>query len=206
MLLWCRWSDVLLGLVPNPKTIQIPPFTAVPDDEAPIQNILVWLTDSISRDYYRHNLPRTWSFLESLLEARSGRGGFDFHGFNTMGLNSYPNYVPLFTGEAHLRFFTTPTLWAMFDFDNSDVWFFDEQHKAMVSTNGERWDGPRLRLTRTSCWRECTPKTMWAFTTKMSRTPSACQTFCGPLETKTPSPTSPLPTTMPKTTWKQGTQ
>jgi hypothetical protein len=63
-----------------------------------IQNILIWQFDGISRSYYQHNLPKTWAFLESLLEDESGRGGFLFRGHNTLGLNSLPNMAPLWTG------------------------------------------------------------------------------------------------------------
>ena len=92
---------MLFGLVPNQEAKSFPSFKETHDEDAPVQNILVWLTDSISRDYYRYNLPKTWSFLESLLDCRSGQGGFDFKGFNTMGLNSYPNVVPFWTGDDH---------------------------------------------------------------------------------------------------------
>ena len=101
------WSDVLLGVKKNPETDNIPQVDVdLPEtDEAkPVQNILLWFHDGLSRSYFLYNLPKTWSFLESLLEEKSGNGGFYFRGHNTLGLNSAPNMVPLWTGRQNMNF------------------------------------------------------------------------------------------------------
>jgi hypothetical protein len=69
------------------------------DQKMPVQNILLWMYDGISRSYFMHNLPKTWAYLESLLEHKSGGGGFLFRGHNTVGLNSHPNWSAFMRGE-----------------------------------------------------------------------------------------------------------
>ena len=69
------------------------------DEIMPVQNVLLWDNDAISRSYYIYNAPKTWAFLESLLDDRTGRGGFLLRSHNVLGLNSPPNMVPLFTGK-----------------------------------------------------------------------------------------------------------
>jgi hypothetical protein len=64
----------------------------------PVQNILIWFNDAVSRSHYIYSLPKTWAFLESLLEEKSGNGGFWFSSHNVLGFNTRPNIFPLFTG------------------------------------------------------------------------------------------------------------
>jgi hypothetical protein len=100
-----RWKEVFLGIVKHPHTSKMPQFNGVKhkaaseDQDMPIQNILIWQFDGTSRSYYQHNLPKTWAFLESLLEVKSGQGGFLLRGHNTVGWNSLPNMAALWTGK-----------------------------------------------------------------------------------------------------------
>jgi hypothetical protein len=99
------WSDVLLTVVKNPSASSkyLPGVDSASlhetDPTMPVQNILVWFNDGVSKSHYIYNLPKTWAFLESLLEDRSGQGGFLFQSHNVLGPNSPPNFVPLFTGH-----------------------------------------------------------------------------------------------------------
>ena len=68
-------------------------------------NILIWLFDSVSKNYFKHNLQKTWTFLDSLSEEKSGRGGFLLEGHNLVGYNSMPNLVSLWTGETYPFFY-----------------------------------------------------------------------------------------------------
>jgi hypothetical protein len=98
----------LLGIAIHPDADKIPkvmdgstlPLT---DEVSPVQNILIWSNDAISRSYFIHNLPKTWAFLDTLLDEKSGKGGFLLRGHNVLGLNSAPNMVPLLTGTAILQ-------------------------------------------------------------------------------------------------------
>ena len=96
--LFCRWKEVLLATVENSAAKAMPKIAKTPDATSdkmsPIQNVLIWLFDGISRSYHQHNLPKTWALLESLQED-----GFILKGFNTLGLNSVPNMVPFWTGD-----------------------------------------------------------------------------------------------------------
>ena len=104
----CRWLDVFLGIVNHPSAPERMPKNAgdsfvKENPDTPIQNILIWQFDGISRSYYEHDLPKTWAFLESLLEEKSGRGGFLFRGHNTVGWNSLPNMAAFWTGNATIN-------------------------------------------------------------------------------------------------------
>ena len=98
-----RWTDVLRGFLRHPATNKLPELdgSLLPDQmpAMPTQNLLIWLLDGISRSYFMHNLPKTWAFLESLLEDQSGKGGFVLRGHNVVGINSNPNLVALWTGQ-----------------------------------------------------------------------------------------------------------
>jgi hypothetical protein len=99
---YSSWSDVLLTFSKQPATNTIPRVnsSSLPDtDEVmPVQNILIWFNDAVSESNYIYSVPRTWAFLESLLEEKSGNGGFWFRSHNVLGRNTNPNLIPLFTG------------------------------------------------------------------------------------------------------------
>ncbi len=86
----------------QPTTDKIPKvdISSLPEtnEAMPVQNILVWLHDAVSRNNFIYSLPKTWALLESLLEENSGKGGFLLTSHNILGRNTHPNIVPLFTG------------------------------------------------------------------------------------------------------------
>ncbi len=86
----------------EPATDKIPTVdsSSLPetDKAMPVQNILIWFHDAVSKGNFIYSLPKTWALLESLLEEKSGKGGFLLASHNVLGLNSLPNTIPLFTG------------------------------------------------------------------------------------------------------------
>jgi hypothetical protein len=97
-----RWEEVLWEVSKETEADKFPKVDDSlfeKDPKMPVQNVILWMYDGISRSYFMHNLPKTWAYLESLLEHTSGRGGFLFRGHNTVALNSYPNWSAFMKGE-----------------------------------------------------------------------------------------------------------
>lgn len=54
--------------------------------------------DSVSRSHALRSLPKSYKYLTESLDA------YDFRGYMKVGLNSFPNQIPLLTGEEHYTF------------------------------------------------------------------------------------------------------
>ena len=61
-------------------------------------SVLFFGLDSASRSHALRKLPKSYKYLKETL------GAFDFRGYMKVGLNSFPNIIPLLTGEAHDKF------------------------------------------------------------------------------------------------------
>lgn len=54
--------------------------------------------DSASRSHALRKLPKSYKYLKEQL------GAYDFKGYMKVGLNSFPNQIPLLTGEEHYKY------------------------------------------------------------------------------------------------------
>ncbi len=103
-----RWEEVLWSVEKKLVANSFPHVNNLlfeEDLEMPVQNVVLWMYDGISRSYFTHNLPKTWAYLETLLEHKSGGGGFLFRGHNTVGFNSLPNFSAFMKGNiVHFMF------------------------------------------------------------------------------------------------------
>ena len=61
-------------------------------------SVLVFGLDSASRSHALRKLPKSYKYLKETL------GAFDFRGYMKVGLNSFPNVIPLLTGEEHYQY------------------------------------------------------------------------------------------------------
>lgn len=61
-------------------------------------SIIVFGIDSVSRSHALRNLPKSYKFLLNEFDA------YDFKGYSKVGENTWPNLVPLLTGESHRKF------------------------------------------------------------------------------------------------------
>lgn len=61
-------------------------------------SILFFGLDSASRSHALRKLPKSYKYLTETL------GAYDFRGYMKVGLNSFPNQIPLLTGEEHYKY------------------------------------------------------------------------------------------------------
>lgn len=61
-------------------------------------SIIYFGLDSASRSHALRKLPKSYKYLKETL------GAYDFRGFMKVGLNSFPNVVPMLTGHEHTKF------------------------------------------------------------------------------------------------------
>jgi hypothetical protein len=126
------------GFVQHPATRNFPTVDAGHDDlrhqtpHMPIQNLLIWLFDGVSTSYFKYNLPKTWAFLETLLEDKSGKGGFLLRGHNVVGINTRPNLIAMCTGWKNLKLYLVIRIYTVPTIDNRRFWL--SAHNCQVST------------------------------------------------------------------------
>ncbi|XP_045157644.2 uncharacterized protein LOC123523936 [Mercenaria mercenaria] len=61
-------------------------------------SVIIFGIDSVSRSHALRNLPKSYKFLLDELNA------YDFEGYSKVGENTWPNLVPLLTGQSHRNF------------------------------------------------------------------------------------------------------
>ncbi|KAH3875587.1 uncharacterized protein LOC127869427 [Dreissena polymorpha] len=70
----------------------------VADESEDKPSVIILAMDSLSRSNAMRNLPKSLKYLKEELRA------YDFIGYRKVGLNSFPNAVPLLTGHPHTKF------------------------------------------------------------------------------------------------------
>ena len=61
----------------------------------PRMNVLVWMFDGVSRNFFIRNVPKTWEYMTKVMK------GTVFENYNVVGRNSLPNIVPFWTGNIY---------------------------------------------------------------------------------------------------------
>ncbi|XP_045157645.2 uncharacterized protein LOC123523937 [Mercenaria mercenaria] len=61
-------------------------------------SVIIFGIDSVSRSHALRNLPKSYKFLLDEFDA------YDFEGYSKVGENTWPNFVPLLTGQSHKSF------------------------------------------------------------------------------------------------------
>ncbi|KAH3863198.1 uncharacterized protein LOC127866464 [Dreissena polymorpha] len=68
------------------------------NETASTPSVIILGLDSMSRSHAIRNLPKSMKFLRDELQA------YDFIGYRKVGLNTFPNLMPLLTGKSHGEF------------------------------------------------------------------------------------------------------